>query len=171
MSGELRRASPPAGAHFGFGVGLFVLGLACPVFVPLVAASDLPAGWKTTLSGLLLLGLPELLWVAAAAVLGRDGFEFLKGRLLRALRRHVLPGRVGRTRYRLGLVLFVLPLFFGWLAPYAPERLPGYEIHRLAVNLAGDALLLASLFVLGGGFWDKLRALFVYEAKAVLPEC
>ena len=27
-----------------------------------------------------------------------------------------------------------------------------------------------SLFVLGGDFWDKLRALFVRQAKAVFPE-
>ena len=27
----------------------------------------------------------------------------------------------------------------------------------------------SSLFVLGGDFWDKLRSLFVREAKAVVP--
>ncbi len=31
-------------------------------------------------------------------------------------------------------------------------------------------LQIASLFVLGGDFWDKLRALFVRNAKAVFPE-
>jgi hypothetical protein len=31
-------------------------------------------------------------------------------------------------------------------------------------------MFLASLFVLGGDFWDKLRALFVREARAVFPE-
>jgi hypothetical protein len=30
--------------------------------------------------------------------------------------------------------------------------------------------LLISLFVLGGDFWDKLRALFVHGARAVFPE-
>jgi hypothetical protein len=28
---------------------------------------------------------------------------------------------------------------------------------------------LSSLFVLGGDFWDKVRALFIYDARAVLP--
>jgi hypothetical protein len=28
---------------------------------------------------------------------------------------------------------------------------------------------LASLFVLGGDFWDKLRALFLYQARAIFP--
>ena len=34
----------------------------------------------------------------------------------------------------------------------------------------GDLLLLTSLFVLGGDFWDKLRALFFHQAKAVFPQ-
>ena len=29
-----------------------------------------------------------------------------------------------------------------------------------------DAIFVVNLFVLGGDFWDKLRALFVYDAKA-----
>jgi hypothetical protein len=29
---------------------------------------------------------------------------------------------------------------------------------------------LLSLFVLGGDFWDKLRALFIHGAKATLPQ-
>jgi hypothetical protein len=31
-------------------------------------------------------------------------------------------------------------------------------------------MLIASLFVLGGNFWDKLRALFVADAVAVIPQ-
>lgn len=36
-------------------------------------------------------------------------------------------------------------------------------------NLALDLVLAASLFVLGGEFWDKLRSLFLYDAKVILP--
>ena len=32
-----------------------------------------------------------------------------------------------------------------------------------------DAVFVVSLFVLGGGFWDKLRALFVRTASVVFP--
>jgi len=31
--------------------------------------------------------------------------------------------------------------------------------------VTGDLMLLASLFVLGGDFWDKIRALFVWSDK------
>lgn len=38
------------------------------------------------------------------------------------------------------------------------------------INSHSDALLLISLFVLGGEFWDKLRALFIHQAKVRFPE-
>jgi Kef-type K+ transport system membrane component KefB len=153
------------GWRFRLGVSLFGLGLVCPVFVPLVAATGLSTEWKTILSGLFMLGIPEILWVVAVAVMGKAGFDHIKARVFGFLKRHAVPRTVSRTRYRIGLALLLLPILFAWLAPYAPGAIPGYESHRLAANLAGDLLLLASLFVLGGDFWDKLRALFVYEAK------
>jgi hypothetical protein len=39
-----------------------------------------------------------------------------------------------------------------------------YETHRFIVSLIGDLMFVASLFVLGGDFWDKLRALFIHSA-------
>ena len=154
------------GWRFRLGVSFFALGLVCPVFVPLVAASGLSTQWKTILSGILMLGIPELLWVVAVAVMGKAGFDYIKTRVFGFLKQHAVPRTVSRTRYRIGLALFLLPVLFGWLAPYGPGAIPGYEAQRLAVNLVGDLLLLTSLFVLGGDFWEKLRALFVYEAKA-----
>jgi hypothetical protein len=61
--------------------------------------------------------------------------------------------------------MFSLPILFGWLAPYAAHYVPGYEVHRLSINIIGDLMLFTSLFVLGGDFWDKVRALFVHDAR------
>jgi hypothetical protein len=41
--------------------------------------------------------------------------------------------------------------------------------HPHLMAMSGDLLLIVSLFILGGDFWDKLRALFVRDAKAVFP--
>lgn len=46
----------PRGGRFRIGLGLFALGLVCPVFVPLVAATRLPPAWQATPSGLLMPG-------------------------------------------------------------------------------------------------------------------
>jgi len=75
---------------------------------------------------------------------------------------------VSLARYRVGLVMFLLPILFGWVGPYLLQRIPGYEDYRLAANIIGDVLLLSSLFVLGGDFWDKLRGLFIRKAKIQL---
>jgi hypothetical protein len=53
-----------------------------------------------------------------------------------------------------------------WIASYAPSWLPEDYVLRVWVNLGLDAITLASLFVLGGDFWDKVRALFLHDARA-----
>ncbi len=155
--------------RFRCGIFFFVLSLISPVLIPLVNATGLPVELKTALSGLLVVGIPQLLTFLAIVFLGKSGFNYIKGRMFGFLKRYALPSTVSRTRYHLGLAMFLVPLLFSWLAPYAPQLLPGYEAHRFAVNFTGDLLLLTSLFVLGGDFWDKVRALFVYEAKAQFP--
>ena len=153
------------GWRFHTGIILFAMGLISPVFIPLVTATGLSAGWKTALSGLLMLGIPELLWVVAAAIMGKAGFNHIKRKFWGFFKKMAPPDEVGPARYRIGLVMFSLPILFGWLAPFGVHRIPGYEVHRLVVNLIGDVLLISSLFVLGGDFWDKLRGLFIHKAK------
>jgi len=156
-----------AGWRFRIGVAIFVLGFAAPLGIPLVAASELPAAWKTVLSGALALGVPEVLMVAAAAVMGKEGFAELKLRFGRFFKKYGPPDQVSPTRYRIGLVMFTLPLLLAFLGPYFGGHLPGYDSYWLAWAITGDAFFVASFFVLGGGFWNKLRALFVHSARAV----
>lgn len=155
-----------AGWRFYVGVCFFALGLVSPVFIPLVNASNLPVQWKTVLAGMLVVGIPQLFSLTAIAFLGKNGFNYIRGRLLAFIKSYGPPREVSRTRYRIGLVLFVFPIFFGWLAPYVPDYIPGYVEHRILINAAGDVIFLASFVVLGGEFWEKIRALFIYEAKA-----
>ena len=151
--------------RFRIGFSLFILGFFSPLCIPLVTATNLSTAWKTTLSGLFMLGIPELFWLVAAAIMGKPGFNYIKKKVFGTLKRHALPDKVSRTRYRLGLVMLVIPLLYGWLEPYASPLIPGYEKHHVVLAIAGDVILFASLFVLGGEFWDKLRTLFIYEAK------
>ena len=158
-----------SGHRFAVGVGLFVLGFAAPAFIPIVTDSELSAGWKAGISGFLALGLPEITMIAAAAVMGKSGLAELKRRLGRLLRRYGPSDAVSPTRYRIGLVMFVAPLVLGWLGPYFRDHLPGYAIQPLWWSISGDLVFLASFFVLGGDFWEKVRSLFVHRARAVFP--
>ena len=65
--------------------------------------------------------------------------------------------------------MFLLPGLYSWVLVYAPEVVPGYPDERISIGLTFDGLFVASFFVLGGDFWDKLRALFVHRAKAQFP--
>jgi hypothetical protein len=156
--------------RFPVGVSVFVVGFGSPLWIPLVARSSMSAESKALLSALLAVGIPELLSLAAVAIMGRAGFERAKRALFRLLARFEPSERVSRVRHRVGLVLFSVPLVVGWIAPYVGYLVPAFEAHRLFMAASLDLLLVSSLFVLGGEFWDKLRALFVHDANAVFHE-
>jgi hypothetical protein len=147
------------------GAVIFFGGQLAPLSIPLVVSSSLPATWKTALSGLLLLGVPEIAILLAIVVLGKSGFHALKAQLFGSLKDRLFPALVTRRRYYLGLVLFLIPLLIGWLSPYLYESVPELIRHRLTVAIVGDVLLIVGVCLMGGQFWDKLRALFVYDAK------
>ena len=151
------------------GITLLVLSCVCPAFGILVAQLEISLGLKASIIGLLSLGVPEVLILMAAAVLGKENFEIIKARSLGYLKRLAPSAKVSKFRYTIGLVMFILPLIPTYVQAYFPRWLPDSSSERLYVNLAADAMFIASLFVLGGDFWDKLRALFVYEAKARFP--
>ena len=163
-------AEPPAaGWRYRVGLTIFVAGFAAPLAIPLVTSSDLSTAWKTAIAGVLAVGVPEIMMVVAAAVMGKEGFARLKSQFGRFLKKYGPPEQVGRTRYRVGLTMFTLPLLLAWLDPYLGHHMPGYSGHRLLWAIGGDLVFVASFFVLGGEFWDKLRALFVHGARAVFP--
>jgi hypothetical protein len=161
---------PATGWRLKLGVVLFALSVALPVLgVPLVAAMGLSAATVATVSGGLLAGA-EVLGIVAVAVMGKSGYAYIKNRVFGFLKQYGPPAEVSRTRYRIGLVMFAVPIAFGWLSPYVADWVPGYFGSEFTYAVAGDLLLLASLFVLGGDFWDKVRALFIHGAKAVFPK-
>ena len=156
---------PPAGGRFRLGLTILIVGWLSPLLIPVVTRTSLATEWKTIISGLLAVGIPEVFTVAAIAIMGKSGFNLIKERIFSFFKKHGPPDRVSLTRYRIGLVMFVLPVVFGWLGPYGAHKIPGYETHRFVVSLIGDLMFVASFFVLGGDFWDKIRSLFIHSAR------
>jgi len=157
-----------ANTRLVLGIALLVLGLVAPAGTFLVAATDWPTSIKTLVGGVLLFGL-EVMAIPAAALMGKENFERIV-HLVSGFAKSMKPaGNVGRMRYAIGLVMFLGPLLFAWIASYVPSWLPEDYAARVWVNLGLDGMTLASLFVLGGDFWDKLQALFLYRARAVFP--
>ena len=156
---------PRAGWRLRLGLIILIVGFLSPLAIPLVTATELSSQWKAVISGALAVGIPEIFSIVAIAIMGKAGFNYIKARIFGFLKKHGPPDRVSRTRYHIGLAMFILPILFGWLAPYVSHHVPGYAAHRLTVSIIGDLMLFSSLFVLGGDFWDKVRALFIQQAR------
>jgi hypothetical protein len=158
------KSLPPKEKLVSAGI-IFIVGFLSPLLIPFVTSSGLSVGWKTTLSGFLALGIPELFMIIAAAVAGKEGFRFIKKKILSFLKKYEPQDTVSKTRYRIGLILFLIPIAVGWILPYISHHIPFYEENKFVINITGDIIFITSLFVLGGDFWDKLRSLFIYSAK------
>lgn len=155
-----------ANTRLKLGIALLILGLLMPFGTFLVAGTDWPVALKTVTSGILLLGL-EIMILPAVALMGKENFTRIVS-LVKGVFKSLKPaGNVGRTRYTIGLVLLVLPILFAWITSYIPSWLPQRSDIRLGINLSLDLITATSLFVLGGDFWDKLRAIFQYDARVV----
>lgn len=162
---EDKQGQDASGWRLKVGIAIFILSIVLPLAgVPAVMALELSASTAATASGALLISA-ELLGIAAVAVMGKPGYQFIKSRVSGFFRQYGPPQQVSRRRYNTGLVMFCIPIIFGFLSVYAHEYVPGYTANPIPYAIAGDLLLLMSLFVLGGDFWDKLRALFVHSAR------
>ena len=152
--------------RFIVGGALFVGGFLSPLLIPLVTSSDLPGNWKAILSTGLVAGLPEVGMLLAVAVLGKQGFAQLKQMIFSRLKKVTEPSAVSLTRYRIGLVMFFTPLLLGWLEPYAAHFFTPLAGGSLAPVIFFDLVFASSFIVLGAGFWEKIRTLFVHETPA-----
>ncbi len=154
-----KNESPPK-SRLILGGTIFISGFLSPLAIPLVTGSTLSTEWKTMLSGVLVLGVPEAFMLIAIAILGKQGFDYVKSRLWKAVRP---ADKVSSTRYRIGLVLFFTPILFGWLSPYLELWITALEAQQTRLAIAGDVIFAVSLFVLGGDFWHKIKALFTHD--------
>jgi hypothetical protein len=158
------------GWRLKLGVAIFLFSIILPVAgVPIVSSFDLSTTMTATFSGALLV-TAEILGVLAIAVMGKSGFAFIKNSVFGFLKQYGPPDRVSRLRYTVGLVMFGIPLLFALMSGYIADHIPGLTQNPLPYAIAGDITLIFSLFVLGGDFWDKVQALFLYDAKVVVDE-
>ena len=147
------------------GTIILVVGFLSPLLIPWVTSTDWSVGVKSFLSGFLAFGIPEIFMLAAIGVMGKPGYEFIKERAGKIIKPLLPPDTVSRGRYRIGLVLFSIPILFGFLEPYLGHFIESFRDVPISFYLVLDMLFVASLFVLGGDFWDKLRGLFDHEAR------
>jgi hypothetical protein len=152
----------PAGWRFKVGIALIALMVLAWLLLPIEAALGMPAATiAATPAGIAVAN--KIILLVAIAVMGKAGFQELKAKVFHQFKP---PAEVGPMRHRIGLAMFCLPLLHGLLETWASHIAPFLVENQLSVDIAMDAMLIASVFVLGGNFWGKLRALFVRSARS-----
>jgi len=146
-----------------FGTVILIVGFLSPLLIPFVTATDWSIGIKSTISGLLAFGIPEIFMLLAVAIMGKQGYEFIKEKTLRFLKRFAPSDTVSLMRYRIGLVMFSIPIIIGITQPYLGFYFPFFKEFPLWAYIILDFLFIFSFFVLGGDFWDKLSGLFKHS--------
>ncbi|HEX2448525.1 MAG TPA: hypothetical protein VHK26_10130 [Methyloceanibacter sp.] len=166
---EVDSAPTAGGWRFRLGIICFIAAFAIHLVTLVAMLAGAGPGTVAAIAAMNF-ALNKILLLATVALLGKSGFNQLKQMVLGAIGRYAPPQEVGPRRYSIGLVLFVIPILIGWVGPYLGDLVPLLRRYSVSAAIVGDIILLFSLFVLGGNFWDKLRALFIREARVVYPE-
>jgi len=170
---EAATPAPPPKSRLWTAGGILASALLVKIVGPaIIVASDLPTAWKTGLTVALFVIVPKVLIISIVMVIGKSGFTYLKS----VIYRHILhvakpfaPAKhVSKTRYTVGLVIFTLAILEALLMPYVERAFPGMTDHPVW-DWGADFALIVSIFILGGHFWDKLRALYVHRATVQFP--
>ncbi|MGB5387515.1 MAG: hypothetical protein WBN20_12095 [Eudoraea sp.] len=144
---------------------ILVVGFLLPLLIPLVLTLEISAAAKSIISGLLAFGIPEVFMIIAVAVMGKKGYEFIKSKTIKYLKRFAPPDAVSLFRYRIGLILFSLPVLIGIVQPYIGHFSTIIKDFPIWFTMVLDVIFISSFFVLGGDFWDKLSSLFKYDVR------
>ena len=157
-----------AGWRFKVGIAIICVMLGSWLAIPIMAAAGLPGSRIAALTGVLFIS-NKILLLLVIAVMGKAGFQQLK-RTVFGYAAGLAPSAdavVGPLRHRVGVVMFCLPIVVSFLEPYVDTLWPGLRPGLWQLQVLGDAMFVGSFFVLGGNFWDKVRALFVRNARVV----
>ena len=142
---------------FGIAFGLLPSGLILQNFIH-------PHFWKAFVISIFWVSA-QVLKVAAIAIMGKQTYLWIISGLRSHYFTYIFPKKISRARYYFGLVLFLMPSIANHLIAYTPRFTHFQYEFNLYEHLVSDLLFVISLFVLGGDFWDKLRALFVFESS------
>jgi hypothetical protein len=150
--------------RFYLGMTALTLSIIMPVFALLVPFLGLSVAHSALVAGLLIGGGPEVLALIAVALLGKATFHYFLHRVKKFFRRELLEKSASKGRYYAGLVINIaswLPLY---LYGYLPAIMPGGSM-RIYILASADLIFVASMFVMGAEFWEKVRKIFVWEGK------
>ena len=165
--------------RYKVGLSMIVIGHIALIAGLLMPVLGLGPGGKAGLAGVLIIG-GEVVALASIVFLGKDGFKAIKAKMVGAVKASY-TGPVGRGRHYLGIVLLLTHVATTYIiALYAWDSFgaataggPHPEVWGLGLNeqaslvgwlfLAGEICFLLALYVLGAGWWERFRGIFVWQ--------
>ena len=176
MAGESEPNSPLGKRDWRYYLGLFLFVLS--LILPLLALVIVPTlgvtpGISATLYALSVAGGPDVMLIAAAALMGKENLQHLFSSLGSWFKNLVKWDQVSHRRYKIGLWLMCLSiaatvvLFYFFTNSLLVGNHPGWGFY---VTIAADIVFIISFFVLGAGFWAKIRALFQHNVHVVMKD-
>ena len=162
--GPLKEPTLKRDWRFYAGVTAIILSVVMPLGAFIVPVLGLPTAQSALLAGLLVAGAPEVLCILAIALLGQDTFQYFVHKAKAAFRRAILDRPASKLRYYTGLAIILLSWLPAYIYAYFPTALPGGNV-RIYILAGMDLAFVASVFLMGGEFWEKVRRIFVYEGK------
>jgi len=151
--------------RFYLGIGALALAIIMPVFALLVPLLGLSVAQSALIVGMLIGGGPEVMALIAVALLGKETFRYLLHSLKRFFRTKLLEKSASKGRYYFGLTINIASWIPLYLYGYLPAMMPGGDM-RIYILAAADLSFVASMFIMGGEFWEKVRQIFIWEGKS-----
>ncbi len=166
--------APPSGWRYWLGVGLLVLSTILPlVALALVPLFGFPEGVNVVVFGLSLAGGPELLLVLAIAAMGNENIERILGKYLPLFKRLFRWDTVTRPRYIFGLWVLAIAAVVPWVLIYFWEEslanANGKPDWGYYVIIASNLAFIAAVFVMGAPLWQRIMAVFTWDAQISFP--
>jgi hypothetical protein len=165
---EIRKPDNP-GPRFYIGLAVFVLSFFMLPIGIVLKSFVIDHFWKGFVLAAFWISAP-IMKISSIAILGKASYLWIQYQIHFIYHHVAKPHQVTPLRYNIGLVLFILPFLPNYMFSFMPQLLPDSMTMRYIIIISADMVFLSSLFVLGGDFWDKLRSLFIYTARAKFEE-
>ena len=150
--------------RFYLGMTAIVLAVIMPLCAVLVPITGLATAPSAVLVGIFVAGGPEVLCILAVALLGKETFQYFTHKAKSAFRRALVDRPASKGRYYFGLTIVLVSWLPAYLSAYFPAVLPGGSA-RIYILAGMDLAFVASVILMGGEFWEKVRRIFIYEGK------
>ena len=171
---DARAGDDGRGWRYRVGLVILVLSLILPVlaliFLPLFG---FPKNVNAVVFGLSLAGGPDVLMIAAAAIMGKENMERILGKIGTWFRRVLRWDTVTRRRYTIGLwvltIAFLLPYAIALFFEDSVVRADGDPGWAYYVMIGCSIAFVVSFLSMGAPLWQRIRAIYAWDAEISIP--